>query len=54
MKLEKVRDLWTNLYTYFYTEEKRVVSPYFDSEAEALHWKERQDRPWKDNEEIND
>lgn len=37
-QLIKYRDAGMNTYTYFWTIDKRVVSPYFDSETEALTW----------------
>ena len=38
-KLIKYRDAGMNTYTYFWTIDKKVVSPYFDSENEAKEWK---------------
>ena len=38
MELIKYRDAGMSTYTYFWTIDKRVVSPYFDSETEALDW----------------
>ena len=38
-KLIKYRDAGMNSYTYFWTINGRVVSPYFDHENEAKEWK---------------
>ena len=38
MELIKYRDAGMSTYTYFWTIDKRVVSPYFNSETEALDW----------------
>jgi len=38
MELIKYRDTGMNTYTYFWTIDKRVVSPYFDSENDAREW----------------
>ena len=37
-KLIKYRDAGMNTYTYFWTINGRVVSPYFDHENEAKEW----------------
>ena len=37
-KLIKYRDAGMNTYTYFWTIDGRVVSPYFDHENEAKEW----------------
>jgi hypothetical protein len=39
-ELIKYRDAGMNTYTYFWTIDKKVVSPYFDSENEAKEWYE--------------
>ena len=39
-KLIKYRDAGMATHTYFWTVNKKVVSPYFDSEAEANDWME--------------
>ncbi len=42
MKLDNIRDMWTNTYTYFWRDSKgKLISPYFDSEAEATVWLEK-------------
>jgi hypothetical protein len=38
-KLIKYRDAGMHSYTYFWTINGRVVSPYFDHETEAKEWK---------------
>jgi agmatine/peptidylarginine deiminase len=38
MELIKYRDAGMATYTYFWTIDKRVVSPYFDSENDAQEW----------------
>jgi hypothetical protein len=38
-QLIKYRDAGMATYTYFWTIDKRVVSPYFDSEQQAKEWK---------------
>ena len=39
MTLVKYRDAGMNSYTYFYVNEKNTcVSPYFDTEEEAVEW----------------
>jgi hypothetical protein len=44
MQLIKYRDAGMHTYTYFWWNEKyrRVLSPYFDSDAEAQEWLEQQ------------
>jgi hypothetical protein len=37
-QLIRYRDAGMNTYTYFWTIDKRVVSPYFNSEQEAKEW----------------
>ena len=37
-KLIKYRDAGMNTYTYFWTIDGRVVSPYFDHETDAKEW----------------
>jgi hypothetical protein len=37
-KLIRYRDAGMNTYTYFWTINGRVVSPYFDHENEAKEW----------------
>jgi hypothetical protein len=37
-KLIKYRDAGMNTYTYFWTIDGRVVSPYFDDETTAKEW----------------
>ena len=37
-KLIKYRDAGMNTYTYFWTIDGRVVSPYFDHEKDAKEW----------------
>ena len=39
-QLIKYRDAGMNSYTYFWSVNKKVVSPYFDSEVEATDWME--------------
>jgi hypothetical protein len=39
-KLIKYRDAGMATHTYFWTVNKKVVSPYFDSESEATDWME--------------
>ena len=38
-QLIKYRDAGMATYTYFWTINKKVVSPYFDSEQQAKEWK---------------
>jgi YD repeat-containing protein len=38
-KLIRYRDAGMNTYTYFWTIDGRVVSPYFDDETTAKEWK---------------
>ena len=39
MELVKYRDAGLSSYTFFYVDEKNtLVSPYFDSEEEAVEW----------------
>lgn len=38
MELIKYRDAGMTTYTYFWTIDKRVVSPYFNSENDAQEW----------------
>jgi len=47
--LEKHRDLWTNSYSYWWSMDNRVISPYFDSEEEAKRWYETTWDNWKAN-----
>jgi len=45
MRLIKYRDAGMHTYTYFWVNNKHtVISPYFDSESEALEWKEDYER----------
>ena len=37
-ELIKYRDAGMPTYTYFWAIDKRVVSPYFDSEEQAIDW----------------
>jgi hypothetical protein len=37
-KLIRYRDAGMNTYTYFWTIDGRVVSPYFDTENQAKEW----------------
>jgi hypothetical protein len=39
-KLNSCRDTGMATHTYFWTVNKKVVSPYFDSELEATDWME--------------
>jgi hypothetical protein len=39
MYLEKIRDPGMPTYTYFFKIGERIVSPYFNSEQEAIDWK---------------
>ena len=39
-ELIKYRDAGMNTYTYFWSINKKVVSPYFDTETEATDWME--------------
>lgn len=52
MKLVKYRDAGMHTYTFFYTYDDKVISPYFDSEEEAKSWIQTND-PW-DNWYPND
>jgi len=57
MKLESHRDMWTNRYDYWWTDDKRIISPYFVSEEEANRWmKEREESTewdaWKPNKDL--
>jgi hypothetical protein len=38
MILESIRDPGLPTYTFFYTINNRIVSPYFNSSSEALEW----------------
>ena len=38
-KLIQCRDAGMSTYTYFWTINKKIVSPYFDSEQQAKEWK---------------
>jgi len=38
LELIKYRDAGMNTYTYFWVENSKTVSPYFDSEKEAHEW----------------
>ena len=38
MVLESIRDPGLPTFTFFYTQNKRVVSPYFNSGEEARQW----------------
>jgi hypothetical protein len=40
LKLIKYRDAGMNTYTYFWTIDRRCVSPYFDHEKDAKEWYE--------------
>jgi hypothetical protein len=40
MDLIKYRDAGMHTYTYFWTVDNRVVSPYLDTEKEAFDWLE--------------
>jgi hypothetical protein len=40
MELIKYRDAGMRTYTYFWAIGQRVISPYFDSEDDAMKWKE--------------
>lgn len=40
MKLVQYRDAGLHTYTYFWTRDGKVISPYFDSEKEAKDWLE--------------
>ena len=54
-ELLKYRDAGMNTYTYFWvSSEKRIVSPYFDSEEEAHEWINiPKFKPNKDPEVVN-
>lgn len=39
-ELIKYRDAGMNTYTYFWAVDRKVVSPYFDTETEATDWME--------------
>ena len=48
MTLTKVRDTGMNTYTWFWIDNnKKIVSPYFDSEEEAKVWHETVWDNWK-------
>ena len=48
MTLTKVRDTGMNSYTWFWIDDnKKIVSPYFDSEEEAKKWHETVWDNWK-------
>jgi hypothetical protein len=38
LELIKYRDAFLNSYTFFWTIDEQVISPYFDSEEEANTW----------------
>lgn len=45
LELVKYRDAGMNTYTYFWVNtRKSVVSPYFNSDQEALDWLEQKDK----------
>ena len=53
--LVKYRDAGMNTYTYFWkNEEERVVSPFYDSEKEAMEFIKEADEwdNWKSNKDI--
>lgn len=55
MKLIQYRDIGMHTYTYFYTNDDKVVSPYFDSEKEAIDWYNEQLHKfenWKPSKDI--
>ena len=56
MELIKCRDAGMQSYTYFWkNENNQVVSPFFDSEAEAMAWtKEKDDPKVRDDEKAFD
>ena len=43
MKLQSHRDIWTNTPDYWWSEDGRVISPYFISEEDALSWRREND-----------
>lgn len=46
MKLIKYRDIGMQSYTYFWKNEKeQIVSPFFDSETEAMNWTNEKPEP---------
>lgn len=52
MKLVQYRDAGLHTYTYFWTKDDKVFSPYFDSEKEAKEWLETTWDNWKSNKDI--
>ena len=39
MKLESIKDMWTNTYTFFWRDaNNKLIGPYFNSEQEAEEW----------------
>jgi hypothetical protein len=49
MELIKYRDVGMHTYTYFWISKtyRNLVSPYFDSEAEAHEWHEQQHKSFE-------
>ena len=46
MKLIKYRDIGMQSYTYFWKNEKeQIVSPFFNSETEAMDWTKEKPEP---------
>ena len=37
-ELIKYRDIGMNTYTYFWTKDKKIISPFFNNEKEAKEW----------------
>jgi hypothetical protein len=57
MKLESHRDMWTNKPDYWWSDGKRIISPYFASEEEANRWKKEREEStewdsWKPNRDL--
>lgn len=38
LELVKYRDIGMHTFTYFWTKDRKLVSPYFDTEQEAHQW----------------
>jgi hypothetical protein len=48
LELIKYRDAGMHTYTYFWTKNSKTISPFFDTEIDAIKWLKTYD--WHDNE----
>lgn len=53
MKLIQYRDAGLSTYTYFWTKDDKIFSPYFNSEQEAHEWINNAWDNWKSNRDIS-